>query len=137
MSYQHVITELINSRYRQENEVLQDIQADLELDLRATQRARNHAQEHLEASERTRQDLSEALQNMTMYANLQESRVWAFVEGIENYFHLTYQAERSLLLEQLTLSFRRHGVDFHDLIEDPEATESEEERLDHEVIIEQ
>lgn len=127
MSYRHVITELIESRYRQENEALTTQVAHLELSLAATQRALQHAQEQLAASERTRQDLSTGLANIQEYADLQQSRVTAYTIGIENYIHLTYEAEVSLLLEQLTLSFRREGIDLGDLLEDPERTEDEED----------
>ena len=127
MSYRHVITELIESRYRQENEALTTQVAHLELSLAATQRALQRAQEQLAASERTRQDLSTGLANIQEYADLQQSRVTAYTIGIENYIHLTYEAEVSLLMEQLTLSFRREGVDLGDLLEDPERTEDEED----------
>lgn len=127
MSYRHVITELIESHYRQENEALTTQVAHLELSLAATQRALRHAQEQLAASERTRQDLSTGLANIQEYADLQQSRVTAYTLGIENYIHLTYEAEVSLLLEQLTLSFRREGIDLGDLLEDPERTDDEED----------
>lgn len=76
-------------------------------------------------SERTRQDLSNGLRATHQDLELHQQRCWAFVEGIENFIHLSMGEERRLLLEQLDLAFHRQGIEFD--WTDPEETESDNE----------
>lgn len=107
------IYDLMSNWYRLQNEYLQR-----EVD---TYRQRCFdLQERLDNSNRTRNDLNQALLLQNEQLELESIRVESFCLGIENFLHLSMQSERQLLVEQLARAFELNHMDLGDTLSDLE-----------------
>lgn len=129
--YAGQIHALMSDFYKKENDALvreneEMARSQLELE-HSNQRLYDMVDEGLQDLRHSRRQL----ENANEWSEHNWERIQTLIEAIESFMALVDGYTRSMLYDEISRSCRRHGVDFRELLEDPDETESDVEQVMH------
>lgn len=118
---------LMSDFYKKQNDSL-DLENDrLRLEVAELEASRVGLYQLVEESNEDVRLLRRQLENANEWSEQNWARTQTLLDAIEGFMSSVDDYTKSMLYDEIGLACRRHGTDFHGLLEDPDETESENE----------